>query len=325
MEQDQLLRAYELMLLSRRLDDKCEELEKGGRRVPHFHSGTGQEATSVGAVLPLRTDDYLVYTHRGYGHLLAKGVSLDVIVKDMFFTGEGTNRGYGGVMHVCAPQVGIVGRSGVFGSRFGIATGLALASKLRSNGRVTLCFYGEAAGARGPLFESLNLATIWKLPLVLVAENNGFSICTRTKDMFAGGNMTGLWRGFPIPVTHVDGNDVEAVYDSVSVAVHRARRGEGPSIIEAFTYRLAPHIPADRHDGIYRSKAEVAEAWTREPLARLRKTLLEAGTLSTDDDEALQLKVLAEVERVFSSLETTAPAPPEEVNRYVYWQKEVAL
>lgn len=279
----------------------------------------------MGAVLPLRKEDYLVYTHRGYGHLLAKGVSLDLIVNDMFFTGEGTNRGYGGVMHVCAPQLGIVGRSGVFGSRFGISAGLALASKLRSEGRVALCFYGEAAGARGQLYESLNLATVWKLPLVLLAENNGFSICTRTNEIYAGGNMTDLWRGFPVPVTHVDGNDVEAVHAAVATAVERARQGEGPSIIEAFTYRLAPHIPADRHDGIYRPKAEVAEAWTREPLARLRKRLMDAGVLSVGEEEAIQRKTTSEVERVFASLKTAAPAPASDVSRYVYWQKEVAL
>ncbi|MHB0871431.1 MAG: thiamine pyrophosphate-dependent dehydrogenase E1 component subunit alpha [Chloroflexota bacterium] len=325
MEQSQLLRAYELMLMARRLDDKCEECEKSGRRVPQFHSGTGQEATSVGAVLPLRVDDYLVYTHRGYGALLAKGVPPDTILKDMFLTGEGTNRGYGSVMHVNDPKVGIVGRSGVFGSRFGIATGLALASKLRAEGRVALCMYGEAAGARGPLYESLNLATIWKLPVVLVAENNGFSICTRTTELYAGGTMTDLWRGFPIPITHVDGNDVEAVFDAVSTAVDRARRGEGPSIVEAFTYRLAPHIPTDRHDGIYRSRDEVAGAWEHEPLGRLRKTLLESAAMTQEEEDALQRKTLAEIERAFASMDAANPPRPEEVNRYIYWQKEVAL
>jgi acetoin:2,6-dichlorophenolindophenol oxidoreductase subunit alpha len=324
METGQLRRAYEFMLLSRRLDDKCEQLEASGHKVHHFHSSTGQEATCVGAALPLRRDDYMFYTHRGYGQLMAKGVPVEKIVNDMCFSADGTNRGFGGVMHVVDPEVGIVGRSGVFGSRFGLSAGLALSAKLRKNGRVALCFYGEAAASRGPLFEALNMATIWKLPVIFLAENNGFSIGARTSYLYAGGNMSDMWRGFPIPVKQIDGNDVSVVYDTISEAVDRARVGEGPSVIEAVTYRLAKHIPADRYDGIYRSKEEVMEAWKREPLAPTRQKLIAAGALTEKEDEQLDRAARERVEAAFKAAEGGPRADFSEVYSYVYWQKEVA-
>jgi pyruvate dehydrogenase E1 component alpha subunit len=265
------------MVLSRELDLFLNERVEAGDSVPHFHSGIGQEALSVAAVAALDERDYLLYTHRGYAQLLARGVPLATLLTDMLCRVGGTNGGFGGVMHVHDPDLGIVGRNGVFGTRFTIGMGLALASLLQGDGRVTLCLTGEAEGARGPLYEALNFAVLWQLPLVLVAENNGFSVSTRTEDMFPGGRIMGVWKGFDIPVVTVDGNDAAAVYQEVAAAVAGARSGGGPAIVEGLTYRIDPHIPIVDDPTRYRSGAEETRWRERDPLPAYRAALTDGG------------------------------------------------
>jgi pyruvate dehydrogenase E1 component alpha subunit len=229
----------------------------------------------VGAVAPLRPDDQILYTHRGYGHLLAKGLPLREIALDTFMKAGGTNQGFGGLMHVNRLDLGIPGREGVFGTRFGIAAGLALAIQRRGGDQVVVCFYGEAAGARGALYEAMNMAVLWRLPLVFVAENNGWSFSSRTEWLFPEGRMSRVWRGFEIPVQVVDGNDLEAVYGEISTAVERARSGQGPSVVEGLTYRLDPHIWWD--DAAYQPTQEIEQWRTSDPVARTRERLLATG------------------------------------------------
>jgi TPP-dependent pyruvate/acetoin dehydrogenase alpha subunit len=290
----QLLKAYGLMKISRNFDRRCNQMLELGLPVPHFHSGIGQEGLMVGAVLPLRRTDQMIYTHRGYGHLLAKGVSVREIALDTFMKHGGTNHGLGGNMHVARPDLGIPGREGVFGTRFGIAAGLALSAKLRSSDDIAVCFYGEAAGARGALYESLNMAVLWNLPVVFVAENNGWSFSSRTEWLFPKGRMSRVWRGFDIPVDEVDGNDVELVASTVDRAATRARQGKGPSVVEALTYRIDPHIWYD--PATYQSQAEIEEWRARDPISLLHAKLLERG-LSNDEllkiDDSAQQEVVA--------------------------------
>jgi acetoin:2,6-dichlorophenolindophenol oxidoreductase subunit alpha len=269
------MRAYRTMVASRVLDEYVEGLLAAGIPVPHFHGGIGQEAVSVGAVIPLRRDDPLMYTHRGYGSLLAKGVPLRTVLLDLFMKTGGSNDGFGAVMHVSQPDLGVYGREGAFGIRFPIAVGLAMAARRERRDSVVLCLYGEACGARGPLYEALNMAVLWNLPVVLVAENNGWSFSSRTEWLFPQGRMSRVWRGFDIPVDEVDGNDMEAVRAAVGTAVERARSGGGPSVIEALTYRVSPHIWFDKE--AYRSPEEVADHRGADPLPRARRTLAAAG------------------------------------------------
>jgi acetoin:2,6-dichlorophenolindophenol oxidoreductase subunit alpha len=266
---------YRTMLVSRGFDERCAELLARGEPVPHFHSGVGQEALMVGAVAPLRPDDQILYTHRGYGHLLAKGVPLHEIALDTFMKSGGTNEGFGGVMHVNRLDLGVPGREGVFGTRFGIAAGLALACQRRALDQVVVCFYGEAAGARGALYEAMNMAVLWRLPLVFVAENNGWSFSSRTEWLFPEGRMSRVWRGFEIPVEVIDGNDLEAVYGEISTAVERARSGQGPSVVEGLTYRVDPHIWWD--DAAYQPTPEIEQWRASDPVARTRERLLATG------------------------------------------------
>lgn len=298
---DKLLRIYATMMLSRRFDEACGRMLAAGTVPPHYHSGIGQEALMVASVAPLRPSDQMIYTHRGYGHLLAKGVSLREIALDMFFRAGGTNNGFGGVMHVNRPDLGVPGREGVFGTRFGIAAGLAMASQRRHNDQVTVCFYGEAAGARGLLYEALNMAVLWSLPVIYIAENNGWSVSTRTEWLYPQSRMSRVWRGFEIPVSVVDGNDVEAIYYAVNTAVERARRGLGPSVIEGLTYRIDPHIWWD--DAAYQSLDEIAMWREKDPIHQFESRLLEMGVpknqLERADEDARR-----EVDEAFAAVES---------------------
>ena len=297
---------YKQMLLSRDFDELINRRIAAGEEAPHFHSGTGQEALSVAGVAALEESDYLLYTHRGYGQLLAKGVSPVVILKDMLERVGGTNDGFGSVLHVCDEKRGVVGRDGVFNSRFGIAMGLALAAVRKGARQVVLCYYGEAAGTRGPLYEALNMAVLWKLPLILVAENNGYSISSRTETLYPNGRMSGVWRGFDIPVEVVNGNDAAIVYEAVSMAVERARVGKGPSVIEGLTYRIESHMPGEY--GQYRTKEEIDAERQKDPITTFRRNLLSCDWLTEEEDETWREETRAEVERAWREARA-APEP----------------
>jgi pyruvate dehydrogenase E1 component alpha subunit len=281
---------YKLMLATRRFDERIQELVDSGVYLPHFHSGWGQEALSIGGVLPLEERDYLLYTHRGYGHLIAKGVPLKLLMADIYCKVGGTNDGMGNIMHAVYPQKGIVGRNGVFGARFGVAAGLALAAKMKRTGQVVACFYGEAEGNRGPFMESVNLMTLWRLPVVLIAENNGFSISTRQTSTYPSDRMADMGKSFGIPARTIDGNDARAVYEAVDEAVEKARRGDGPSLVEGKTYRVPIHKPGD-DDTKYRSRMEIEQWKKRDPVKRLRQELLAAGVLTPKVEEDLERSI----------------------------------
>lgn len=303
-EPEQLTQVYRTMAISRFFDEECMARLANGEVIPHYHSGVGQEALMVASVAPLRDDDQIIYTHRGYGHLLAKGVSLREIALDMFMKSGGTNCGMGGVMHVSRPDLGVPGREGVFGTRFGLAAGFGLAAKLAGADRVTVCFYGEAAGARGILYEALNMCKLWSLPVVFVAENNGWSFTSRTEWLFPNGRMSDVWRGF-VPVHVVDGNDAEEVWTVMAYAVEEARSGDGPVVVEGMTYRLDPHIWWD--DATYQPSGEVRERKRHDPLTNLRTRLAELdvslGALKNLDESAR-----TEVDEAFQAVAEAADA-----------------
>jgi pyruvate dehydrogenase E1 component alpha subunit len=203
----------------------------------------------------------------------------------------GTNNGMGGIMHVSRPELGVPGREGVFGTRFSIAAGLAMAAQLDGRDDVTLCYYGEAAGARGILYEAMNMAVLWKLPVIFIAENNGWSYSIRTERLYPQGRMSRVWRGFDIPVEEFDGNDVEAVHDTVSRAVDRARAGDGPSVLEGLTYRLDPHHWFDKAK--YQPADEIRLWRDKDPIERARLALLGRGV---EQAELARLASAAEAE-----------------------------
>ena len=319
MNNELVLKAYKLMMASRLLDEFCEgEFVDKGVNLRHYHSSIGQEALSVGGVVGLRKDDFLYYTHRGVAPLLTKGIELDKVMRDLFFRPGGTNRGTGSVMHSLAPELGIPGRNGVFGDRFTIASGLALSAKLRDTQQVSVCYYGEAAAARGMYYEAINLAILWKLPVIFIGENNGFSISSRTREIYATGDLSSMWKGYDIPVVKVDGNDLIAVMEAVGTAVERAREGKGPSVIEGVTYRISAHIPMEAQFA-YRSRDEVDEWRQKDPIDRAKKYLMEQSVWSEEEDKQLRDELFAEIRRLYSELIETPIVDRSEMFTQVYY------
>jgi pyruvate dehydrogenase E1 component alpha subunit len=312
--------ALRLMLTSRAIDDACARTLAGGDAVPNYHSARGQEALAAfGMVLEPR--DYLQFGYRDFAPLLAKGLPVDALVGDLRLKANGTTAGFGGIMHVAAPELGIVGRNSIFGSRFGIAVGLALSAQLEGLGRVVMCLYGEAEGGRGPIYEAINFACLRSLPIVFGATNNGFCISARTEELYAGGDMSSMWRGMPLPVAAIDGNDVAAVHGAAEAAVRRAREGRGPSLVEAVTYRIDAHFPTEaeflgRFD--YRNDDEI-ELWrTRDPIDRAERALLADRRLDADGLAELRREVSESVERAFAAAAASPDPVAEDVLRYRY-------
>ena len=321
MNDNLVLKSYQTMLTSRLLDEFCEtDFVNKGIALRHYHSAIGQEALSVGGAIGLRKDDYLYYTHRGVAPLLAKGISLEKVMRDLFFKPGGTNRGTGSVMHSLAPELGIPGRNGVFGERFTIASGLALSAKLRDTQQVAVCYYGEAAAARGMYYEAMNLAVLWKLPIVFIGENNGFSISSRTRDIYATGDLSGMWRGYDIPVVKFDGNDICATLDAVDAAVQRAREGKGPSVLEGVTYRISAHIPMEA-EFEYRSPDEVEEWGQKDPIKRAKTYLFSCGIWSEEKDQELYDRLYREVRHLYTELEKVPIVDRSEMFTIVYYGK----
>jgi TPP-dependent pyruvate/acetoin dehydrogenase alpha subunit len=314
------LQAYRLMLTSRAIDDACTRTLAEGAAVPNYHSARGQEAL-VALGLVLDGPDYLQFTYRDFAPLLAKGLSLERLVADLRLKSGGTTEGFGGIMHVAAPELGVVGRNSVFGSRFGIAVGLAVSAQLEGAGRVVMCPYGEAEGGRGPLYEAINFACLRSLPVIFVAENNGFSISARTSELYAGGDMSSMWRGMPMPVSAVDGNDVAAVYAATEAAVLRAREGLGPSLVETLTYRIDAHFPTEadflgRFD--YRTDAEIDLWRARDPIERTEQRLIADALIDAAGVSSLRQEVADLVDETFAGVAATAAPDPEGVYRYRY-------
>jgi pyruvate dehydrogenase E1 component alpha subunit len=319
------MHAYRLMVISRAIDDNCAATLEAGGAVPNYHSGRGQEAL-VALGLVLDADDYLQYTYRDFAPLLAKGLSVERLVGDLLLKLEGTTAGFGGIMHVSAPEIGVPGRNSVFGSRFGIAVGLALSAVVQDQGQVVLSIYGEAEGGRGPLYESINFACLRSLPIVFVAQNNGFAISARTADLYAGGDMSGMWRGMPMPVIKVDGNDVEAVHAAASGCVQRARAGLGPSLLEVVTYRIDAHFPTEadflgRFD--YRTEEEIDGWRLRDPITRFEGRLLAEGA-TEGQLAAVRREVGALVADVFALINAAPRPEANDAYRYRYLEEVTA-
>jgi TPP-dependent pyruvate/acetoin dehydrogenase alpha subunit len=314
---NRLLDAYRLMLLSRAVDDACDDLADRGVPVPNYHGSRGQEAMYAGVGVSLEPQDYLLYNYRAFATLLAKGVSLEELVGDLLMNSRGTSLGHGGIMHVTAPERGIVGRNGVFGSKFGIALGLAQEIVLNKRQAVVACMFGEAEGNRGGLYEAMNVAALRKLPVLFLAENNGYAVAATTDLLYSTGDMSGVVSGFPMPVVKIDGNDVEAVADQVASLAAASRAGAGPAYVECVTARLDPHHAHDDQSK-YRDARALEAAWEREPLVRARQRLLDLGR-SAQELGHEQLQATERVAAALSSVIDAAPASIELVYSHTYF------
>jgi TPP-dependent pyruvate/acetoin dehydrogenase alpha subunit len=280
--------AYRQMIVIRKFEEAIRSLYQQGKIRGSFHPCVGQEATAVGGCWAVRQDDYMTCTYRGHGQAIAKGLSVQSAMAEMLGRATGCSKGKGGSMHFTDPSVGLLGANAIVAAGVPHAAGAALASQLQKKDNVALAYFGEGAVNQGVFLESLNLAVIWKLPLILICENNLYSEMTPSHETTSVVETHKRAAGFGFETMQVDGNDVEAMYNAVESAAARARAGGGPTYIEAMTYRLWGHMMGDPE--IYRTKEEVAKAKENEPIVRLRRRLLELGCKESDvaslEDEA---------------------------------------
>jgi acetoin:2,6-dichlorophenolindophenol oxidoreductase subunit alpha len=255
---------YAGMLRVRLFEERVRELFASGRIPGFLHASVGQEATAVGAACALRPDDYVLSTHRGHGHLVAKGGALRGLMAELYGKANGICHGKGGTMHIADVSVGYLGANGVLAAGCVLAPGVGLSIKQRQSGQVALTFFGDGAANRGPFHEGVNMAALWRLPVIFFCENNRWASTTAHACSAAGGSIAARAAGYGIPGETIDGNDVLAVYDAVSRAAERGRRGEGPSLIAARSRHAgrlgAPHPPRGHRRG-------GADAWLRRRLA----------------------------------------------------------
>ncbi len=300
-----LIEMLRKMFLIRRFEERVMSLfEEGLVRGP-THVYIGEEATAVGACASIDREFYITSTHRGHGHLIAKGGDVRKMMAELLGKEAGYCKGRGGSMHIAALELGILGANGIVGAGIPIAAGVGLASRLLGKENVVLCFFGDGATNTGSFHEGLNLASIWNLPVIFICENNQYAVSTPAWDTMRLKDVAERAKAYGIPSMVVDGNDVLAVYDSVGKAYDLVRRGKGPVLVECKTYRHFGHYVGDPE--IYRSKDEVAEWRKKDPIKRFSKYLLEKGILKESDVETLSKNVSALIDEA----EEFARACPE--------------
>jgi 2-oxoisovalerate dehydrogenase E1 component len=282
-----LKRLYQVMVRVRRFDEKTVELFNAGLVKGTAHSYVGQEAVATGACAHLTREDSIISNHRGHGHCIAKGARLDLMMAELMGRESGYCRGLGGSMHIAALDLNILGANGIVAAGVPLGAGAALAAKLRGTDRVVLSFFGDGGANQGVVHETMNLAAVWTLPFIFVCENNKYALSTDQSRATAGEGVTARAPAYGIPAVRVDGNDLLAVYDAVGEAVARARRGEGPSCVEAVTYRWGGHsMRANLPE--YRTKEEEIEWMARDPIGRVEQRLLEMGASDVELKELRQ-------------------------------------
>jgi len=317
LDKSTLLRLYRTMLTIRRFEEGIADLYKRGLVPSSAHVYIGQEAVAAGVCACLRPDDYVLSTHRGHAHSIAKGVPLEKLAAEILGRATGLNRGRGGSMRPCCPEKGVLYSCPIVGSNIPIAAGVGLAIRLKGTDQVVACFFGDGASNIGDFHEGLNLAAIWKAPVIYVCENNQYAISVPVWRSTSVRDIATRAVSYGIPGVVVDGNDVVAVYKAAKWAVERARRGEGPALIECKTYRWLGHHVGDPGTA-YRTREEV-EAWkARCPIKRLRERLLRHGVASEEELARIDAEV-EEAVRKAMEFALNSPYPgPEELYEFVY-------
>jgi pyruvate dehydrogenase E1 component alpha subunit len=306
------VRLYETMLLIRRTEERLRDDAAAGKLPGAVHLYLGEEAVAAGVCAHLNDRDYATSTHRGHGHFLAKGGDVKTMMAEIWAKREGICRGMGGSMHVADVSKGILGANGIVGAGLSIATGAAFGAKLDGDEKVSACFFGDGAANQGALMETLNIASLWELPVIFVCENNGFSEFTPAAQVTSG-RIADRARAFGVPAADVDGNDVTEVWRAAGEAVARARAGGGPSFIEARTYRIQGHFEAESFvlgSGSYRDDHEIDKWREADPVSRFRSVLLETGTTDEAALSRIESAVAGRVAEAVAFAEAGQPADP---------------
>jgi len=317
LELEQNLHMYRQMAKIRAFEEQVNELYKSAKMPGLAHLYVGEEAVAVGVCEALRRDDLITSTHRGHGHCLAKGASVSRMFAELLGKEPGYCRGKGGSMHIADPETGNLGANAIVGGSAGIATGAALSAKMRGSGQVAVCFFGDGALGQGLLYESMNMAALWKLPVIYVCENNLYGEYTAAREAVAG-EILGRARAFGVHAESIDGQDVQQVHGTMRRLVERARRGDGPAFLECKTYRYYGHHVGDVNRD-YRTREEERDWMTKhDPLQTLSARLTGQGLADASVFERIQTDVKAEIDGgVQYALAAPYPAP-EQVDEDVY-------
>jgi TPP-dependent pyruvate/acetoin dehydrogenase alpha subunit len=306
---EQLVELFRKMLLIRRFDEQARDLYMRDMIRGSTHTYTGEEAIAVGACAALRQDDLITSTHRGHGHCLAKGGDPKAMMAELLGRATGTCKGKGGSMHIADFSLGILGANGIVGGGIGIATGAAYGLQYRDLDRVVICFFGDGAINQGVFYEAANMAALWSLPVVYLCEENRYAEFSPSAPMMSVDDLVVRASAFDMPGESVDGNDVLAVYETTGQAVARARRGDGPTLIIARTYRLEGHTIGDPLT--YRPEGEAETWWEREPIGRFRQVLEGEGILTEEEADSVEAAARAEIE---AAVEFALKSPPPSVD-----------
>ena len=291
----QLLEMYRNMAMIRYFDQRAVEEFHAGNIPGVVHAYIGEEAVAVGVCTALRRDDKIVSTHRGHGHTIAKGADIKRMMAELFGRSNGYCHGKGGSMHIADFRIGMLGANGIVGAGLPIATGAALAAQLEKGDRVAVAFFGDGASNEGAFHGSLNLASIWKLPVIFVCENNGYAEFTPLSAHTKVERLARHAKTYDIGAATVDGNDVIAVRSAVSDAVERCRKGHGPLFVECLTHRMRGHYEGD--PAKYRELSQLAEWKKRDPIARLTRVLQRQRLVSAEELAAIEQEARARAEQ----------------------------
>lgn len=298
------------MIRIRAFEERVRDLFAAGRLPGFVHLSIGQEGVAAGACAALRADDYVLSTHRGHGHMVAKGADTARMMAELYAKRTGSCKGKGGSMHIADASVGVLGANGVVAGGLTVAAGVGLSIKQRRTGQVCLCFFGDGAANRGPLHEALNLAVIWKLPVLFLCENNGWASSTPHRYACAVSDVAARAAGYGLRGVIADGMDALEVYAAVREAVERARAGGGPAFIEAKVVRWQGHYEGDPQG--YRDRAEVADGKARDAITKLRSKLLAEDILTTEQVAEMERAALAEIDAAVAFGESSPLPTPEE-------------
>lgn len=316
LDDDKMQAMLHQMLLIRSFEETAEQLYFQGLIHGTMHLSIGQEGSAVGACAALRAEDYILSTHRGHGHCIAKGARAGEMMAEFFGKETGYCRGRGGSMHMADVETGNLGANGIVAGGVPMAAGVGLSIQMQQQDRVVLVFFGDGAANEGAFHESLNLAAIWNLPVIYFCENNHYAMSMSIRKASKIENLSERAAGYGVPGVTVDGNDVIEVYRVTQTAVERARSGGGPTLIEAKTYRWKGHSKSDKQR--YRTKEEVKEWQERDPIARLAQRMLEAGLLDEGTLARIQSAVDTEIAAAIDFAKASPQPDPAKILEGVY-------
>jgi pyruvate dehydrogenase E1 component alpha subunit len=315
-DRDTLLKLLYQMILIRRFEEKCAESYSLGKIGGFCHLYIGQEAVAVGSIAATRPDDYVMTSYRDHGHAIAKGISPDAVMAELYGKAGGCSRGKGGSMHLFDKDVNFLGGHAIVGGQIPLATGVAFATKYKGGDQVTLCYFGEAAVNQGAFHESLNMAQLWKLPCIYICENNQYGMGTSLQRAMSLQDVSQKAKAYELASEFVDGMDVLAVREAVQRGIERARKDYLPTLLEIRTYRFMGHSMSD--PGNYRTRAEIEKYQLRDPIKLFTESLTEHGILDSEALAAIEKRVREEVAQAASFADESPLPDPKELYTNVY-------